>query len=176
MHALLSRPVSKRLKSCAIAAPLLIATAFLDAGRANAVVVNVNGADYDVNYFDGTYDDNSSRFNPTDMPWWNDPGLAQSFALAVDGSLGVVYGGTYGPLFAFKTETGPLGSSVLSYVKDPGWPNVSYTGNGFSELRPYAFVQQPQPVPGPLPVLGAAAAFGWSRRMRRRLKCGANAR
>lgn len=30
----------------------------------------------------------------------------------------------------------------------------------------------PSPVPGPLPVFGAAAAFGWSRRMRRRLKAG----
>lgn len=28
------------------------------------------------------------------------------------------------------------------------------------------------PVPGPLPVLGAAAAFGWSRRLRRRVAAG----
>jgi hypothetical protein len=27
-----------------------------------------------------------------------------------------------------------------------------------------------QPVPGPLPILGAAAAFGWSRKLRKRLK------
>ena len=30
----------------------------------------------------------------------------------------------------------------------------------------------PQAVPSPLPVLGAGAAFGWSRRLRRRLKTG----
>lgn len=30
----------------------------------------------------------------------------------------------------------------------------------------------PQDVPGPLPLLGAGAAFGWSRRLRRRLKAG----
>lgn len=30
--------------------------------------------------------------------------------------------------------------------------------------------RDPDPVPGPLPLLGAAAAFGWSRRLRRRAK------
>ena len=34
---------------------------------------------------------------------------------------------------------------------------------------------QPQPVPGPLPVLGAVAGFGFSRRLRRRLKQGQGA-
>jgi hypothetical protein len=41
-----------------------------------------------------------------------------------------------------------------------------------SSLNPVA---APEPVPGPLPLLGAAAAFGWSRRMRRRLKVGTEA-
>ena len=31
----------------------------------------------------------------------------------------------------------------------------------------------PQGVPGPLSLFGAGAAFGWSRRLRRRVKCGA---
>lgn len=36
----------------------------------------------------------------------------------------------------------------------------------------FDLVPDPSPVPGPLPLLGAAAAFGWSRRIRRRLKAG----
>jgi len=34
----------------------------------------------------------------------------------------------------------------------------------------YTMTVQSQSVPGPLPVVGAAAAFGWSRRLRRRLR------
>lgn len=39
----------------------------------------------------------------------------------------------------------------------------------------YTFQANFQPVPGPLPVLGAAAGFGFSRRLRRRLKQGQGA-
>lgn len=42
----------------------------------------------------------------------------------------------------------------------------------FSQLTP---ANSPEPVPGSLPLMGAAAAFGWSRRMRRRLKVGTEA-
>jgi hypothetical protein len=34
----------------------------------------------------------------------------------------------------------------------------------------YQFTVQSTPTPAPLPVIGAAAAFGWSRRLRRRLR------
>lgn len=173
MHALLTRSIARRLRSCAVVVPLVAAAAFLDGGHAQAVAVTVGGNDYDVSYFSGTYADNSSRFNSTDMPWWGDGSLAESLALAVGDKLGNLYY-EYGPLFAFETRTS-FNNSVVSYMKAYDWPNSSFTSSDFSETRPYAFVQQAQPVPGPLPVLGAAAAFGWSRRMRRHLKRGADA-
>ena len=40
-----------------------------------------------------------------------------------------------------------------------------------SLLKPFS---GPEPVPGPLPLLGAGAAFGWSRRLRRRISDGSS--
>jgi hypothetical protein len=44
--------------------------------------------------------------------------------------------------------------------------NEITTSNGFPIYTPLS----PASVPGPLPLLGAGAAFGWSRRLRRRIK------
>ncbi|MFZ9752629.1 MAG: hypothetical protein ACO3B3_03610 [Cyanobium sp.] len=47
--------------------------------------------------------------------------------------------------------------------------NNNYDGNGAIDAVENSF-QQKQTVPGPLPLLGAGAAFGFSRKLRRRLK------
>jgi hypothetical protein len=64
----------------------------LTAGQAQAVVVNVNGLDYDVTTFTGTYNDNPSKFatpaNGGVMPWWGNSSLAYGLALALGSSLG----------------------------------------------------------------------------------------
>ncbi len=82
--------------------------------------VTVNSVTYDVTVFQGTYDDNVSRFNVGEMPWFGNQALANDFALAVygltpaipvNGGLagnspapgGFDYG--LGPLFAWKVET-----------------------------------------------------------------------
>jgi hypothetical protein len=45
--------------------------------------------------------------------------------------------------------------------------DTNYNGNiTFSQLTP---ANSPDPVPGPLPLMGAAAAFGWTRKLRRRI-------
>lgn len=44
----------------------------------------------------------------------------------------------------------------------------TWTINGTSESI-NLFIGPPAEVPGPLPLLGAGAAFGWSRRLRRRI-------
>jgi hypothetical protein len=46
------------------------------------------------------------------------------------------------------------------------------TANNFFSQRPGG---APDPVPGPLPILGAAMAFGFSRRLRTRIKSGSRA-
>ena len=88
------------------------------------------------------------------------------------------------PLDGTKTLTGTNGGTstssdgaignVVFYSPTIGGP-VTFTGginvtsgrmDGFTD----SLVQQIQvPVPGPLPILGAAAAFGYSRRLRKRL-------
>jgi hypothetical protein len=46
----------------------------LGAGQAQAVVVNVNGQNWNVTTFTGSYNDNTSKFNTAAnggiMPWW----------------------------------------------------------------------------------------------------------
>lgn len=59
----------------------------------------------------------------------------------------------------------PAGSYTL-WIQQTALADVSYT---------FEANFQPQPVPGPLPVLGAVAGFGFSRRLRRRLKQGQGA-
>jgi hypothetical protein len=64
-------------------------------------------------------------------------------------------------------------------VNNPASPVPGYLGSGdytfwiqqVSGDSSYKFtVQSVQQTPAPLPVIGAAAAFGWSRRLRRRLR------
>ena len=69
-----------------------------------------------------------------------------------------------------------------SYVENPFDPNNPYqinfaiarllnsntSGTGVGVIKDFQFVAE-YDVPGPLPVVGAAAAFAWSRRLRKRL-------
>ena len=57
------------------------------------------------------------------------------------------------------TTFGPLWSK--------GGPNVAQTGT--ATINNFQFIAQYE-VPGPLPLLGAGAAFAWSRKLRNRLK------
>ena len=87
--------------------------------------------------------------------------------------------------------TGPeLGSGTLAGCQDlnpvtclgPGNPGYSVSqysnlnyGNGITAITPtstYVWLdaRQVPPVPGPLPAFGAAAAFGFSRKLRKRIK------
>jgi hypothetical protein len=73
------------------AAPL--AAISLSPGSAQAIVVNVGGVQYDVTTFNGSYNDNTSKFAlppaPGVMPWWGSQSLAQQFAAALGGNLGL---------------------------------------------------------------------------------------
>ena len=59
-------------------------------------------------------------------------------------------------------------SAGLDYPIPVGDPSDITTGSGFYNSNISLFE-----VPGPLPVMGAAAAFGWSRRLRRRINTSA---
>jgi hypothetical protein len=140
---------------------------------ASAVVVTVNGAQYDLDVFDGPYLGNESLFSsfaPGEMPWWGDEAKAIDFASQVFDQLqeGTTPGNS--PLFAFEV----FGTDVNGWSSDILSPNSLYFESfGTGETVRYAIGRPLSPgvssVPGPLPVFGAAAAFSWSRRMRRRL-------
>ena len=63
-----------------------VAIGVLGAGQAQALVVNVNGQNWNVTTFTGSYNANTSKFktaaNGGMMPWWGNLTLANSFALA----------------------------------------------------------------------------------------------
>jgi hypothetical protein len=167
-----------------------LAMGVLTAGQARAVVVNVDGQDWDVTTFAGGYYENSSKFetpaNGGVMPWWNNINLAGTFTAAVSSSLG-----DEGPYFAFKTDPTAFGGvgviDVLIYNSShdgacPGCTAIFGAGkagigpgygghSAWAQATPYT---SPAAAPGPLPALGAAAGFGFSRKLRKRIKCSTN--
>ena len=90
-----------------------------------------------------------------------------SIYAAATGGLGISSNG--GTSFTNYTTANGLGSNDLFDVYASGSSIYAATANGLS------IAQLPTtPVPGPLPVAGAAAAFGFSRKLRRRLRAAAS--
>ena len=142
---------------------------------ASAVTVTIGSIDYDVTVFTGSYDNNNSLFQTPplgQMPWWGDTtgDLASQFAQQVYDQLGSGPTPGYGPVFAYDLDMGDvLGLSQnltnpLSQLDETFAPNDSVAYAIASPLLPPS-----TSVPTALPVFGAMAAFGWSRRMRKRI-------
>ena len=164
---------------------LAIATVHLLATLpADAVLVTVNGVEYDVTILEGSYDDHDLLFHKPpvgQMPWWGDTSgsLASQFAFQVYNSLGAgSYSGT-GPVFAYDYDSG---SGTLSgLVQSLSDPNSQDIINPFgNESIKYAILYAPptppvpEPVPSPLACLGVIAAYRSSRKLRRLLLCRAD--
>jgi len=144
---------------------------------ASAIQTVVGGKTYDVSTFFGSYNSNSSRFTTAEMPWFGSQGLARDFATAVGNQLGVGVLGQ-GPLFAYSTFS--LFGTVLTTfnaVNALGLtispvPILAGARNNYAVAR--EVVPPPAPetesVPGPLPLMGAGVAFGFSRRLRSRIQ------
>ena len=140
---------------------------------ASAVVVTVDGTQYDLDVFDGPYLGNESLFSyfaPGEMPWGGDEAMAIDFASQVFDQL--LEGTTTGnsPLFAYEV----VSSDVNGWSSDILSPNSLYFESFGTGVSVKYAVGRPlstgvSSVPGPLPIFGAAAAFSWSRRIRRRL-------
>jgi hypothetical protein len=141
---------------------------------ASAIQVVVSGATYEVTTFTDSYDNASSRFTTTEMPWWGSQTLAQNFRDAVGTSFGYPNnGGFAGPFFTYQATTDPSsGSSTLASATQSATGPISGNISSLS-VNEFAIATVVPPasnaVPGPLPLFGAAAAFGWSRRLRSRI-------
>ena len=176
---------------------LLVRLSALSPGQAQAFVVNMGGNAFDVNTFTGSHNttQNRSKFAlPSEggvMPWWGSESLANMFAQAYlqdlaakpicqtqgcnPNGLFVLQGA--GPLFAW----GSIGQSLIqaelprTSVGAGGAVSYSVSTRLVSQSAPFAWAQAsqpapPTPAPGPLPLFGAAAAFGFSRKLRKRIK------
>jgi hypothetical protein len=157
----------------------------LTAGQAQALVVNVGGEDWDVTTFTGSYYANTSKFataaNGGVMPWWGNGDLATSFALRVNHSLSSHndVGRLVGPRFAIQLRSTGAGITPGPEAKiKVGFRLFFELTESHDTLSEKTWAQAipftppaPAAAPGPLPILGAAAAFGFSRKLRKRIKC-----
>ena len=171
-----SSPLSAPTLAAALAGLSLLAPS---AAQALTIPVTVGGQIYDVTYTDPaiTYTGNESLFNTASnggkMPWWNTQALAEQFATLVGDSLGLPNTG-FGPFFSWEyRDDGQGGTNVETWAFDPAISAPAAESPSASGFNFYATATLRDPsaaVPGPLPLFGAAAAFGMSRRLRQRIR------
>ncbi|MFN7898671.1 MAG: hypothetical protein ACK5N0_03260 [Synechococcaceae cyanobacterium] len=149
----------------------------LHGGDARALVIEVNGSNYDVTTVSGSYDSLITTLSA--QPWFGNTSLSYTFAETVINQLGLPnFNGGMGPIFAIGTRN----------VSGIDWVRASYFYSneeemGFVEGNDTVFTSQtatyakaqlqppaPSGVPGPLPVFGAMAGYGMSRRLRARIQ------
>ena len=173
-----------------------VAIGVIGAGQAHALAVTVGGQQWDVTTFTGSYNDNMTKFQTPNnggvMPWWGQVADAAAWAVALGWDLGDPNTGQWdspenlraGPAFGWSIGNHPIfGDEVIytQYVKaEPAstYPGYSVSLPHMGDLRSRSTITWAQAtarVPGPLPALGAAAAFGFSRKLRKRIKGSANA-
>jgi hypothetical protein len=145
--------------------------------EALTVTVNIGGTNYNVTTVSDKYDDIIANHGnpPTSvMPWYGNGPLTLQFVQAVGVQLGdqyVNFGSgsiTVGPLFAtsFSTPSVDVGAWDTDNTTELTGAVDSATEYTYAILE---VAPPPTATPGPLPLLGAAAAFTASRRMRRRV-------
>ena len=185
----LFRDSTASLPKLALGAAVALAAISLSPGSAHALVVTVGGVQYDVTTFTGSYNGSTSKFaiaaSGGVMPWWGSDSLAATFSDVVGLSLGdpfnFIVGNNWGPYFAYRLVNGGNdGVGAAAYFMNPPiFGPGSYLigsqaqGPSLDSSAVWAQatqVQVPASVPGPLPLFGAAAAFGFSRKLRKRIK------
>jgi hypothetical protein len=132
----------------------------------------VGGVQYDVATCTGTYNANISKFetaaNRGVMPWWGDSTMAQAFAVQAGSSHGALNSNLFGEFLGYQ-KTGNIISTYRWDVlaSDVGTGSVAAQ---FSRAWAQATLYTPPAAPGPLPLFGAAAGFGFSRKLRKRIQ------
>lgn len=176
-----------------------LAAGGLASGSAHALVVNVRGNQWKISTFAGSYNGNREKFAiPASgglMPWFGDWELSNEFSQSVGLGLGSpnelfcfpvspCYHPWEGaeslnsaPLFAWAANyiVGDFGN-YIDYIASSGYleDGGQYLADGVNEIltlysAPMIWASATR-VPGPLPILGVAAAFKASRQLKKRLK------
>lgn len=145
------------------------AASLLASAPAQAAVVDVGGVLYDVTVLETSYTASTSSFQLPplgQMPWWGSQPTADNFAGQVFNALGEGSLAGYGPLFAYSYNASI--AQVIGSLQDLSAPS-SFIDDTPAAGATVKYAIATAPVPGPLPLFGAAAAFGWSRQLRRRI-------
>ena len=162
-----------RLRAALFTVSASFALPILSGAPVSAFTVTVDSISYDLDVFIGKYLGNESLFQvPPDgkAPWWGDEILASTFAQKVYDHLGKGPTPNYGPVFAYDLSGGDI-LGIAQNLTDPLSQVYETIANNstvkYAIATPFASV--PSSVPAPLPFLGATAAFGWSRQLRKRI-------
>jgi hypothetical protein len=180
-----------------VSAPILSATAIALLAPAPSwsagVLIDVAGEKWNIDEVVGTFADNQALLES--QPWFGDERKAEIFSSSLNTkpSFTDVNGFNGGLFFAWDTfnslsEPGFTRNPELG-VRAKFWKSIAdpcnsdTSGGGVCSVFPdagtvngnpanwhYAIATRSQAVPGPLPVFGAAAAFGFSRQLRKRIK------
>ena len=159
---------------------------------------------YTINYITGDWNTVKSQIMgpTTTQKWWGDSNLAGTLAGALMGS-GVIPPGSMSPTITNTFQNFGIPPTITTNLFFATSAAVIFPPanipvvNGQTAISPFTgsainfqvlqgtsynwavatFVPEPggAPVPGPLPLVGAAAAFGFSRRLRSRINKSANA-
>jgi len=167
--------MNTRISAALLTVSATIGLPLLAALPAAAVTVTIGTNSYDVTVFTGSYSNYTSLFqalSPGQMPWWGDNtgDSASEFATQVYDLLGNGPTSGYGPVFAYELDSaGVVGISqnLINPLVQNGESIALDTPVAYAIVTPLG--QPPSPVPAPLPVFGAMAAFGYSRRIRKRM-------
>jgi hypothetical protein len=165
--------MNSRLSTALLTISATVALPLLSVAPVSALMVTVGSIDYDVTVYNGSYSSNASLFQippAGQVPWWGNDIRAIDFAQQVYDLLGSGSTPGNGPIFAYEVS----GTDILGISQDLGDLLTQYPVTiGIDDAVKYAIAtplnSAPASVPAPLPVFGAAAAFGWSRQLRRRI-------
>lgn len=162
-----------------VSAAVALVSSVIAGSPAGAVTINVGGSDWNVTATDVPGSINVDTFRSTyisSQPWNGNENTAREFATALAGQLGYPNPPAYSPLFVYSELAPPPGSGQTLF-NAAGSISTGGVSTNFQLTYPttttYSIATATQvnadPVPGPLPVIGGVAAFGWSRRLRRRI-------
>jgi len=159
------------------------AKALVTANGSATINISVDKKEYKVSPFSGSYEANSAKFNSPDlggvMPWWENEVLASKVfdAVAADPASAAWSTGEGLPFVAYSKVTridlrsGQQFTRVLGFRSGKAEDSISFNEGGYLNFSWLEASPQGRAtaVPGPVPLFGAAAAFGLSRRLRRRI-------